>query len=235
MNECSEDISLDPDWEFVEPQPLSFSNKRSIVCAENKGVMSDEGTPAKAPSSTRRRMMPPTQQISHSSTDVSQWRADREARQSIWSTRERLVIAAMEDYLDNSDDMKVEIKALELLMDPEDSEFCLWYILTHARRRGNRIFENFSTKEELDHIVASRNRSMEYQGKSVAQQERSQSDLKDVNYEGTMARAPPCPERRMRTPLPQQSSSSTREEESRWSAQERTAIARMEQYVNNSE
>ena len=32
----------------------------------------------------------------------------------------------------------------------------------------------------------------------------------------------------MRTPLPQQSSSSTREEESQWRAQERFAVARME-------
>ena len=76
---------------------------------------------------------------------------------------------------------------------------------------------------------------MEYQEKRVAQQERSQSDWEDVNYEGTMAKAPPCPERRMRMPLPQQSSSSTMEEESPWSARERTAMARMEQYVNNSE
>ena len=129
--------------------PFSFSNKRSIVCAENKGEMSYEGTPVKVPPSTRRRMMPPTQQISHSSTDVSQWRADLEAQQSIWSTRERLVIAAMNDYLDNSDDMKVEIEALELLMDPEDSELCRRYILTHARRRGSRIFEIFSTTEIL--------------------------------------------------------------------------------------
>ena len=50
-----------------------------------------------------------------------------------------------------------------------------------------------------------------------------------------MAKAPPCPETRMRTPLPQQSSSSTTEEESPWSARERTATARTEQYVNNSE
>ena len=60
-------------------------------------------------------------------------------------------------------------------------------------------------------------------GKSVAQQERPQSDLKDMNYEGTTAKALACPERRVRTPLPQQSSSSTREEESQWSAQERRA------------
>ena len=37
---------------------------------------------------------------------------------------------------------------------------------------------------------------------------------------GTMAKAPPCPERRMRTPL--------REEESEWSVPERTAIASQE-------
>ena len=83
--------------------------------------------------------------------------------------------------------------------------------------------------------MASRNRWLEYNGKSVAQQERPQSDLKDMNYEGTTAKASPCPERRIRTPLPQQSSSSTREEETQWSAQERRAVARMEQYVNNSE
>ena len=37
--------------------------------------------------------------------------------------------------------MKAEIKTLELLMDPEDSEVCLRYTLTHAQRRGSRIFE----------------------------------------------------------------------------------------------
>ena len=87
----------------------------------------------------------------------------------------------------------------------------------------------------MDHSVASRHRWLDNQGKRAAQQERSHSDLKDVNYEGTLVKAPPCPERRMRTPLPQQSSSSTREEESQWNAQERTAIVRMEQFVNYSE
>ena len=57
----------------------------------------------------------------------------------------------MENYLDESEDMKVQIEALELLMDPEDSEVCLRYILTHARRRGNRIFAIFTTKEKIDH------------------------------------------------------------------------------------
>ena len=38
----------------------------------------------------------------------------------------------MENYLDESDDMKVEVGELELLMGPEDSEVDLMYILTHA-------------------------------------------------------------------------------------------------------
>ena len=52
----------------------------------------------------------------------------------------------------------------------------------------------------MDHSVASRHRRLENQGKRAAQQQRSHSDLKDVNYEGTLVKAPPCPERKMRTP-----------------------------------
>ena len=198
--------------------------------------MGYEGSPVKAPPNTRRRIMPPTpQQISFSSTDESQWSADLEEQPSIWSTRERRVIAAMENYLDKSDEVKVEKKTLGLLVDQEDSKVCLRKIPAHARRRGSRMFEIFSTKEKADHSVASRNCWLEHPGKRVVLQERWQSDWQDVNYERTVAKAPPCPERRMRTTLPQQSSSLTREEESQWSAQERTAMARMEQSVNNSE
>ena len=48
--------------EFVEPQFFSFSKKRSIVWVENREEMSYEGTPVKAPPTSRRRMMPPTPQ-----------------------------------------------------------------------------------------------------------------------------------------------------------------------------
>ena len=99
--EICEGVSSGSDWEFVEPQSFSFSKKCSFVCVENQGEMSYEGTPVKAPPRTRRRMMPPTpQQNSNSSTDESHWQADLEAQQSIWSTRERTVIAGMENYLD---------------------------------------------------------------------------------------------------------------------------------------
>ena len=56
-----------------------------------------------------------------------------------------------------------------------------------------------------------------------------------MNYKGTLVKAPPCPKRRMRTPLPQQSTFSSMEEGGPRSAQERTAVAKMEQYVNNSD
>ena len=144
---------------------------------------------------------PTPHQISFSPPDESQWQADLEAQR---------LRKEMENYLDKSDEKKVKIEELELLMGQEDAKVCLKYILAHARRRGSRIFEIFSTKQKIDHSVASRNRLLEYQGKRVSQQERSQSDWQDVNWEGPMAEAPPCPGRRMRTLLPQQSSSSTK-------------------------
>ena len=113
----------------------------------------------------------------------------------------------------------MEIKAFELLMHPEDSEVCLRKILAHAKRRGSRIFDIFNT-ETTNHSVASRNRWLEHEARRVALQERWQSEWQGVNYEGRMAKAPPCPERRMRTSLPQQSSWSRREEESQWSSVE---------------
>ena len=46
--------------------------------------------------------------------------------------------------------------------------------------------------------------------------ESGQNDWQDVDYEAIMAEAAPCPERSMKTPLPQQRTSSTMEEESPW-------------------
>ena len=84
---------------------------------------------------------------------------------------------------------------------------------------------------------------MEHQGKSLALQERWQNDWQDMKYEGIVAKAPPCPERRVRTQLLQESPSSTREEESQWSSMERCrrrvafgdAAKRMLRYLEDSE
>ena len=88
-----------------------------------------------------------------------------EAEGSFWSARERTVIANMENHLDKSDDMKLEVGELEV---------DLMWILTHARRRSSRIFAIFNTKEKSDHSVAGRNRWLEprTEGRSA-----SQSDL----------------------------------------------------------
>ena len=47
-------------------------------------------------------------------------------------------------------------------------------------------------------------------------QERWQNEWHDIEYQGAMVKAPPCRERTPRTLLPQQSSSSARDQEGRW-------------------
>ena len=61
-----------------------------------------------------------------------------------------------EDYLERCADMKVDIEALERLMEPEQVEVCPRYILKYATRRGSNIFQLFDTTEKKDHFVASR-------------------------------------------------------------------------------
>ena len=103
-----------------------FLSPKSVptVLVENQEDMSYEGTPVKAPPTSRRMLMPPTpQQSSHSSMEVMQWQTEMEVQGSSWAARERLVIANMEQYLNESDCMKLEIEALELPLGPEDSEF----------------------------------------------------------------------------------------------------------------
>ena len=53
-------------------------------------------------------------------------------------------------------------------------------------------------------------------GENGARQESGQDEWHDTEYQGVMAKAPPCPERILKTPLPQQSSPSSRDEEGQW-------------------
>ena len=84
-------------------------------------------------------------------------------------------------------------------------------------------------------------RSQESDG---AWQESGQNEWHDTEYQGAMAKVPPCFERTLKTPLPQQSSPSSREEEGRWVLMEdrrRRGIAfeklakEMLRYLDNSE
>ena len=51
----------------------------------------------------------------------------------------------MENYLNKSDILNLEIEELELLMGPEDPEVNLRYILAHASRKSCKFFEISST------------------------------------------------------------------------------------------
>ena len=64
--------------------------------------------------------------------------------------------------------------------------------------------------------MASRRRWLEHQGERLALQQSWQHEWHDIKDQGIMAKAPPCPERTFETPLPQQSSSSSRDEDGRW-------------------
>ena len=88
-----------------------------------------------------RKMPLALQQHSSSSMSERQWQADLDEQHDGWSCSERRVIAAVEDYLEKCIKIKVEVAALELLMEPEEAEVCLRYILMHAKRRGRGIFE----------------------------------------------------------------------------------------------
>ena len=57
-------------------------------------------------------------------------------------------------------------------------------------------------------------------GESGARQESGRNEWRDIEYQGAIAKAPPCSERTLEMPLSQQSSPSSREEESQWVAVE---------------
>ena len=94
------------------------------------------------------RSAQPTLQQNSSSTSGRQWQADLDEQHDSWSYSERRVIAPMEDYLEKCISIKVEIAALELLMQPEEAEVCLRYFLKLAKRRGSGMFVIFDTKEK---------------------------------------------------------------------------------------
>ena len=61
-------VSLDSDWECVEPQSSSLPKKRAYVWTVSQGGLRYESSLVIEPPLSRRRMVPPTpQQSSHSS------------------------------------------------------------------------------------------------------------------------------------------------------------------------
>ena len=133
-----------------------------------------------------------------------------------WNSLERKVMEAAEDYLVKCVNTKVDIEALERLMEPEQEnrEISRRYILKYSTRGDSNIFQLLNTSEKQDYFLANRKRWLESHVKNGAQQESGQNEWHDVEHQGVMAKAPPCPDRTLITPLPQQSSPSGWDEES---------------------
>ena len=115
----------------------------------------------------------------------------------------------MEDYLENYAQVLLEIELVESLLRPENLEVSLRYVLKHATYRCSNVFQLIDTSEKPNHFVASRRRWLVSQGSDDARQEN-----------GAKAKAPPCSNSTLQTPLPRQSSSSAREEEIHWQVME---------------
>ena len=67
----------------------------------------------------------------------------QEEQRVAWRSSERKVMGAVEDYLERCADTRVDIEALVRLMEPEDDEVCLRYILKYSTRGGSNIFQLF--------------------------------------------------------------------------------------------
>ena len=104
------------------------------------------------------------------------------------------VIDAVEDYLKQCTQVKVDIEVVESLLMPENLAV-LRDVPKHSTRRGSNIFQLFDTSEKPNHFVASRRRWLESQVRDGARQESGQNEWHDIKYQGAMAKAPPCPDR----------------------------------------
>ena len=155
-----------------------------------------DGTPVKAPPASRRKIMPPTpQQSPQPSIEAMQLKMEVEDQEFVckgeywWTACDRVVIARMEQYLDRSESMKLEIEELELVIGPEDSEVAFGHFLMYARKKkGRKIFETFSSKGPSEFLVVSRARWDEYQRMLVTWEEESRRRAQEVECFQSIAR-----------------------------------------------
>ena len=102
-------------------------------------------------------------------------------------------MGAAEDYLEKCADIKVDIEAVERLIEPEYEEVCLRYILKYSTRGGSNIIQLFDTSEKKNYLVANRRRRLEHQGERVAMQERWQNEWHDIDYQRSSGKSPAVP------------------------------------------
>ena len=85
-----------------------------------------------------------------------------------------LLVMDCEQYLNESDSIRVEIEELESLLRQN---------LRYASRKGGRIFEMFSSKGQSEHLAASRVRWDERQRLMATQEEEARRNVQEVDNE----------------------------------------------------
>ena len=88
----------------------------------------------------QRRLNAPRRQNSSASSSERQWQEGLEEQRFGWSSLERRVMGAVENYLENCVHTKVDTEALDRLMEPENEEVSPRYILKYSTRGGSNIF-----------------------------------------------------------------------------------------------
>ena len=138
-----------------------------------------------------------------------------------------------EGYLERCADMKVDIEASGAIDGVRTSR---GLSKVHLEVRNEKRQQHFSA---LRH----KKKTILWQA-DVALQESWQNEWHDIKYQRILANDPLCPERTLKTPLPQQRSCSSRDEDDQWIAWEdrrrrRVAIEeaakRMLRYLEDSE
>ena len=89
---------------------------------------------------------------SSSSSNERQWQVGMDEQRCEWSSSERKVMRAVENYLESSADVQVDVGVLESLIEPEEGKVCLRYILKYSTRRGSSIFQFLNTSKKKDHL-----------------------------------------------------------------------------------
>ena len=89
--------------------PFLSQKKRAHCCTDSQEEVRYEGSPVKAPPTTRRRMTPRTP-VQNSYTSFEKEQGSYEVEVRGWNTIERTIIARTRQYLERSESVTVRLK-----------------------------------------------------------------------------------------------------------------------------
>ena len=180
---------LGPDDSDVDFRRILEDARDEKRCATFETFSSDGPSEFWVVSSTRwdtrqRRLNAPWRQNSSTSSRGRQWQAGLEEQRVAWSSSERKVLGAVEDYLEKCADTQVDIEALECLMEPEDEEVSFKVHLEVRDEKRQQyfpdIFQLFDTAEKKDRFVAKQKALVGVSRKEGTPQESWQNEWHDI-------------------------------------------------------